>query len=93
MAHTSYRAESRKNYGTTSTGPIDTNQLKTGAMLRIADAIEIMAKRHTDLIDERDRYKRWYETAVASFSSAMRSNAALRGQITKLKKQLAIKNA
>lgn len=93
MAHTSYRAESRKDYGTTSTGTLDRDQLKLGALLRIADATEMMAKRHADLIDERDRYKRWYETADASFSSAMRSNAALRGQITKLKKQLALKNA
>ena len=56
---------------------------------RIADAAEKMAMRHTELISDRDMYKKWYEQERALALHLNRSNNALRGQITKLKRQLA----
>lgn len=65
------------------------DELKLGALQRIADATELMAKRHTDLIRERDMYKRFCEDKSRYASKLERRNAALRGQITKLRKRLA----
>ncbi len=93
MAHKSYREESRKDYGTTTPGTLDRDQIRTGALLRIADATELMARRHTQLIMERDEYKRFHEEADRKLSAIKLSNSALRGQITKLRKQLATKTA
>ncbi len=60
--------------------------INCGSMLRMADAMEKVAVRHTELIAEVDRYKRWYaqeQQAVSMLSYRIRS---LKGQITKLKK-------
>ena len=51
----SYREESRKNYGkwtTVSPGSLDSEQLKVGALLRIADALE---KQNSDVETLRSR--------------------------------------
>lgn len=62
-----YRAESRRAYTTYGNsinltgGPsFDDNQLKTGALLRIADAQEKMAENFQTLMNERDSYFRMY---------------------------------
>jgi hypothetical protein len=92
MPRLNLRDESRKQYTvsvlTDSDGLTD-SQLQTGALLRIADATEKMAQRHTELIDERDRYKRWYNEQFQSIGKRDKTIASLRGQITKLKKRLA----
>jgi hypothetical protein len=84
-----YRKESRSNWGATvqPTQNLTLEQLNTGAILRIADATEAMAKNHQDLIDERDRYKQRFETAVEQRDTAYRRISALQGVITKLKKK------
>lgn len=43
-----YRDESRKNYGS-SNDPLSLPQLQAGCLMRIADATEKMAQRHTEL--------------------------------------------
>ena len=88
MAFNAYKDETRKNWGCTDRQP-DTNELKLGALMRIADATEVMAREYQKLISERDMYKRMYDGARASRDHFDRSNAALRGQITKLRKRLA----
>lgn len=91
MPRLNLRDESRKAY-TTSVLPgegLSNDSLKTGALLRIADATEKMAMRHTDLIEQRDRYERWYREQTHSVARRDRTIANLRGQITKLKKRLA----
>ena len=59
--------------------------IQTGALQRIADACELMAKNHVELIAERDKYKRWYEGERAGNNKARHREAALRGIIKKLK--------
>lgn len=60
--------------------------INAGSLQRIADATERMAKRHTELISERDDYERRYKAATAREQRLERQLAASRGQITKLRK-------
>lgn len=60
----------------------DYSDVKLGCMLRIADATEAMAQNYTRLINERDRYQRWYEEEAKTVSN-------LRKEVTNL---LRIKN-
>jgi hypothetical protein len=86
MATQSLRERSKLDY----TSNYDSlNDLNTGALLRIADATEKMAVTHVALQEDRDRYKRWYQDSEKTRKYLLLSNAALKGQITKLKKALA----
>lgn len=66
-------------------------RIKLGCLMRIANADEAMAKRHTDLIDDVDRLRRYNKQLEARVDSLRNTNRSLRGQITKLKKKLATK--
>jgi hypothetical protein len=83
----SLRKESRTDY-TIDSEKTTLEQLNTGAILRIADATEAMAKNHVQLQSERDRLQRWYNEENQKAKKLERSNAALRGQITKLRNRL-----
>ena len=67
--------------------PITRDELKVGCLQRIADATEAMAKNHVQLQRDHDLYKRWYKEEQERCRKLERSNAALRGQITKLKEK------
>ena len=85
MAFKYYREESKGQWGQ-DTETLTIEQLTMGCMLRIADAVELMAKNHAELIRDRDRAvsseKCWRDEAAR----IGRRNSALRGVITKLKK-------
>lgn len=85
MAFRNYREASRENWG--SEGRLTNEELKIGALLRIADATEVMAHRHNELLADMERYKRYHKEAQASAKRLARSNAALRGVITKMKRR------
>ena len=76
----------------TTVGQDDSNdtreKVKLGSLQRIADACELMAQNHAELICDRDNFKRWYEEGKADLQHAENSNRSLRGQITKLRKRL-----
>ena len=76
------REDSRENYTDRKTH----EDLQLGCLQRIADASEKMAQNHSALIDERDRYKRWYEQERAEGIRMRRQIAALRGVINRMKK-------
>ncbi len=63
-------------------------EIKLGTLLRIADSTEAMAKNHVSLIQDLEFYKRRYQEEMAAGTRLIRRNAALRGQITKLKRKL-----
>ena len=63
--------------------------INAGSLQRIADATELMAKRHQELVNERDTFKRSKDYWEARHADLERSNRSLRGQITKLNNQLA----
>lgn len=64
----------------------DHDAIKLGAVLRIADACELMAKNHAALIAERDRYEHWYKEARADNERLSRRINALRGVINRMKR-------
>ena len=63
-------------------------QINMGSLQRIADACELMAKRYSTVIEERDRYFRWYESERKCSKRLSNSNSALRGVITKVRNRL-----
>ena len=64
------------------------DQLKLGAILRIADAAELMARNHAQLVEERDKYLRWYHEEQAVAERLRGTIRGLRSRITVLKKSL-----
>lgn len=60
--------------------------IQLGALLRIADGVELMARDQADRIAELDRTKKMCEALHRDNKRMARANAALRGVITKLKK-------
>ncbi len=88
MTHRSYKEESRKDWGLADpSGAMTVERIQLGAVLRIADATEKMAQRHTELIAQRDHYKERAESSDRYASMLERRVSALKGQITKLKKK------
>lgn len=89
MSFLPYKDESRKNYGVYDVKNLALDQLQIGALLRIADACEMMAKDR----DKLEREAKWQrERADSNYQACerlRRSNAALKGQITRLRKKLA----
>lgn len=83
-----YRVESRKTYGCRNQSNLERDQLQFGALLRIADASEAMAKRHIELIDENARLQNLKMYAENRLKVEEQTSRALRGVITKLKKQI-----
>lgn len=83
-----FRDESRKDYGVDveQAAGIADSGLQIGCLMRIAAATELMAKPYQGLIDDRDRYKRWYEGREHETHVLRLRLSALRGVITKLKK-------
>ena len=78
------RELSKQNF-TSSTG--NTHEaISAGALQRIADATEMMAKNYASLQEDRDRYRRWYNEEVERRAKLQRQITALKGVITKLKK-------
>ena len=82
-----YREGSKIDWGKSSQSPIipTYDDIKLGAILRIADATELMAQNYLKMqrdlgsaISDRDYYKELYE-------KEKRSKSALKGQITKFK--------
>jgi Mor family transcriptional regulator len=88
----SWKEASRKNWMSQleKEDDIPTDQIKAGAIMRIADAVEVMAKNYAKLIRERGYFERWYKEERESKNKLNRSNSALRGHITRLKKRLTL---
>ena len=68
--------------------PPTLNDVKTSALMRIADATEKMASNYQRMERDLADYKRWNDEYKQSIFARDRSIAALRGQITKLKNKL-----
>lgn len=66
--------------------PGDTN-VQLGCLQRIADSLEKMEQPFAKLIEERDRYERWYRSELTAKENLYRRISALQGVITKLKKK------
>lgn len=84
MAFKNYREESKGGWGRDAEF-ITNEELTLGCMLRIADATELMAKNHTDLVKKLEHEKGMSEAYRTRWEGAERRASALRGVITKLK--------
>lgn len=82
-----YKEAGKKNWETRSGSGAERDEIKVGAIQRIADACELMAQNHARLISERDDYKHWYKDELERANQLERQNTAFRGVITKLKKK------
>jgi hypothetical protein len=83
-----YKDESRKDWydELCPTQQLTCDKIQLGALLRIADATEVMAKNHQQLIDERNNYKRWYESERQTTEKLVRRISGLRGYIKRINK-------
>lgn len=82
-----YKQASRSDWyrDTAGTENLRNDEVQLGAILRIADATEAMARRYTDLIDSRDYLKREVNRLNARLETERRRVAALRGVIRRRK--------
>jgi hypothetical protein len=64
------------------------SDIQSGCLQRIAAATELMAKDHARLVDDCNRYKQLFENISNRNHTLRRRVAALKGQITKLRKRL-----
>jgi len=78
------REASRLEYSAPESPRIE--QLYLGSLQRIADATELMAKRYDELLRDRDSWKIRAKDEIAACKRLLKSNAALQGVITKMKK-------
>lgn len=88
MGFRGYRQASRTDWGNQETQGMTLAQINTGAMLRIADATEKMAERHTELIRQRDYFEGEVKRLRAICEHLERSNASLRGHMKRAKKMM-----
>lgn len=81
---TTTRQASRDNV--TTDHPHEIDHVNCGSLQRIADATEKMARNYTELQNRCDYYKLNFHSTLDALKKRDRTIAALRGQITKLKK-------
>lgn len=86
MANVGFRQRSRADWGTDELNQLTLEQINTGAVLRIADAVEKVAKRHDELIDDRDYWKRRALESERRLDTERRRTAALRGVVKRKRK-------
>ncbi len=85
MAKNYYREESRGNWY--SQNMLNSGQLQTGCLMRIADSLEEMEKSYRELINDRDHYKSCYSRSLSERARLEKRNAGLKGQITRMKEK------
>lgn len=85
MGFRGYKDVSRINWGSEQEN-FSLDQINTGALLRIADAAEKMAERHTELIRQRDYFEGEAKRLRLIREKLERSNASLRGHLKRAKR-------
>lgn len=88
MPFKNYRQESRSQWGTETSGNITLDQVKAGAILRIADASEVMAKNFLDLQGEIQSLRESRDSYQKMWLRAERRISALKGALTRAKKRV-----
>lgn len=93
--HLSWRKESRDNYGSwvdEKETTVCEQQVRTGAILRIADSLETLINRklheqpeYKAAIADRDKYLGWYQSERNTVRKMGKTIDGLRGYITRLK--------
>lgn len=84
---TTLKEQSRHDLRSTLKNPT-TDQLQLGVLQRIADATEKISQQFIDLMNERDKYKMWYETTEKENGRLYRQNSRLKANIKRLKNRI-----
>lgn len=86
-----YRAGSRTNWGRhlEDNQQLSREDLQLGCLLRIADATELMAKRHAELQQSLDYYKSIAAERADEITYLKNQLRGARGSITRLRKRIA----
>ena len=85
MSNENFTEQSRRSWVDAT---ITRDSIKTGCLQRIADATETMAQNHDELQSRVKWLERMYKDQRRRAESLERSNAALRGVITRLKNKI-----
>lgn len=80
-----FREESRKNWSREAQATMD--DIKVGCLQRIADACELTAKRHQELIAANERLERSLKYHRDEAERLARRLNAMKGLVTKLKQK------
>jgi hypothetical protein len=83
-----FKQESRKEWFRDDDFQITNDELKLGALLRIADATELMAQNYNKLQSDLAWSEKRLKELKESYERICRSNIALRGHVTRLKTKL-----
>jgi len=79
------REASKRDWNCDDSSAVMQSEIDGGSLQRIADAVEAMAQYHVHLIRDLEEYKGKYRVEQARCVRLLRSNAGLRGVITKMK--------
>lgn len=87
MTFKNYRDQSRNvQWGTNSdSDSLSFEGINCGSLLRIADSMEVVAKEYNAILADMKFYQKRYHELLDKVERLKRSNAALRGVITKMK--------
>jgi hypothetical protein len=84
-----YREETKRDWSTDAPGEsLSFEQIRIGCLLRMADAMDAMAKNHADLIRENKQLNAILDASQEQFRQQEKAIASLKGQVTKLKNKL-----
>lgn len=87
MTFKNYREQSRDiQWGIhNDSETLSLEQINCGSLLRIADSMEVVAKEYNAILADMKFYQKRYHELLDKVERLKRSNAALRGVITKMK--------
>jgi hypothetical protein len=88
----SFREQSKNDWGTRQDRNPTNEEIQLGAILRMADATELMASNYTQLQKDLDWYRQMYRESQEVITHQERKIANLRGQVTKLKNKFKTQN-
>lgn len=84
----SFKEQSKLNWLSRSDLPISEEQLQIGCLQRIADATEVIAKNYNQLLEEVEKYRRWYLDERERREALERSLRTHKGKYTRVKNEL-----
>lgn len=80
--------EAAKRTWTTNGDGATTEEIKVGALLRIADSTEKLCMSRVALETDRDMYKRWWKEEQQRTALLKRRLAGLKGYVARLKREI-----
>ena len=83
-----WKDESRKHWHTAGDHKPNDQQIAVGCLQRIADATEVMSRRHEELLSDNERMRNQVKRLQRRLDTEERRSAALRGVINRMKRKV-----